>query len=307
MGCVENSRRIYRRFHYTTKGLTMKNCKHVISGMIFQILLFSSFPFCGLVAATNQHANTGHTSHWGYTGASGPAEWHSLSKEYALCGSGKRQSPVDIWNEVPADLYPLQFQYQTIPLLVLNNGHTLQANYNSVGGEETVTIGGKPYPVKGKPIYNSTLMLGDVPYKLLQFHFHTPSEHARDGRRYAMEVHLVHKSADGNLAVVGVLLERGNENPILKKVLDNVSGAINKVKIAHSVKINASELLPDDRQVFHYSGSLTTPPCSENVNWFVMRTPIEVSDEQVDQFEKLIGKNARPLQNMHWRSMLISD
>jgi carbonic anhydrase len=280
---------------------------HVFSGLIVQILLLCALPLSGLIAATNQHAETGHTSHWGYTGSSGPAEWHSLSKAYVLCGSGKRQSPVDIWNEVPADLYPLRFQYQSIPLLALNNGHTLQANYNSVDQAETVTIGGKPYPIQSKPVHNSTLMLGDVPYKLLQFHFHAPSEHARDGRRYAMEVHLVHKSADGNLAVVGVLFERGKENPILRKLLDNVSGNINEVRLVKGVTINAADLLPANHQVFHYSGSLTTPPCSENVNWFVMKNPLEVSDAQVKQFESLIGENARPLQPMHWRSMLISE
>ncbi len=285
----------------------MTTSKHVLSGFIFQILLFCFLSYSGLVAAANPHAETGHTSHWGYTGASGPAEWHTLSEEYALCGSGKRQSPVNIWNEVSADLYHLQFHYQTIPLLVLNNGHTLQANYNSMGGEETVTIGGKSYPVRSKPVYNSTLMLGDVPYQLLQFHFHTPSEHARNGQRYAMEVHLVHKSADGNLAVVGVLFERGKENPVLEKVLDNVSRNLNEIKLVQGVAINAADLLPDDHKVFHYSGSLTTPPCSENVNWFMMTSPMEVSDKQVTQFENLIGKNARPLQPMHWRSMLISE
>jgi carbonic anhydrase len=292
---------------YTIEGMAMTISKNLFSGVLLQTLLFSFIPFSGLVAATNQHSEAGHTSHWGYVGSSGPAEWHSLSKEYALCGSGKRQSPVDIWNEAPADLYPLQFNYQPIPLLVLNNGHTLQANYNTAGQAETVTIGGKPYPVEKKPVYNSTLMLGDVPYKLLQFHFHTPSEHARDGRRYAMEVHLVHKSADGNLAVIGVLLTRGKENPTLRKVLDHVSGNINEVKLAQGVTINAADLLPAKRQVFHYSGSLTTPPCSENVNWFVMKSPVEVSDAQVKQFANLIGENARPLQPLHWRLMLTSD
>ncbi len=285
----------------------MTTFKHVLSGCIIRILLFCILPYGGLVAAANQHAEAGHAPHWGYTGASGPAGWHSLSEEYVLCGSGKRQSPVNMWNEVPADLYHLQFHYQSIPLLVLNNGHTLQANYNTVGAEETVTIGGKPYPVQSKPAYDSTLMLGDVAYRLLQFHFHTPSEHARNGRRYAMEVHLVHKSADGNLAVVGVLFERGKENPVLKKVLDNVSGNLNEVKLVQGITINAADLLPDDRRVFHYSGSLTTPPCSENVNWFLMTAPMEVSDKQVKQFENLLGKNARPLQPMNWRSMLISE
>jgi carbonic anhydrase len=285
----------------------MKRPNNVFFGVMLQILLLFFLSFSSLVAATNKHTESGHTPHWSYTGSSGPAGWGSLAKAFALCGSGKRQSPVDIWDEVPADLYPLRFQYQSIPLLVLNNGHTLQANYNTLGQAENVTIGGKAYPVKGKPVHNSSLMIGDAPYKLLQFHFHTPSEHARDGRRFAMEVHLVHKSADGNLAVVGVLLKRGKENPTLKKVLDHVSGNINEVKHVKGVSINATDLLPTNRDVFHYSGSLTTPPCSENVNWYVMKTPIEVSDAQVKQFAKLIGENARPLQSMHWRQMLISE
>jgi carbonic anhydrase len=285
----------------------MKLTSKLFSGFLIQSLFLFFIPFSSLVAATNQHSESGQAPHWSYTGPSGPAGWGSLAKAFALCGSGKRQSPVDIWDEVPADLYPLRFQYQSIPLLVLNNGHTLQANYNTLSQGQSVTIGGKAYPVKGKPVHNSSLMVGDAPYKLLQFHFHTPSEHARDGRRFAMEVHLVHKSADGNLAVVGVLLKRGKENPTLQKVLDHVSGNINEVKHVQSVSINAADLLPAKRDVFHYSGSLTTPPCSENVNWYVMKTPVEVSDAQVKQFAKLIGENARPLQSMHWRQMLISE
>jgi carbonic anhydrase len=281
--------------------------KRVRSGPIYLIIYLCFLPFSGFVAAANQHQDGGHTPHWGYTGASGPGEWHSLAKGYALCGSGKRQSPVNLWNEVPADLYDLTFNYQPLALKVLNNGHTLQANYDTHHNSETVLIGGEPVPVKTKPTYASTLMVGDQAYQLLQFHFHTPSEHARDGQRYAMEVHLVHKSADGNLAVVGVLLKRGAENPTLGKLLDNVSSTINETRLVSNLTINAADLLPADRQVFHYSGSLTTPPCSENVNWFVMKTPIEVSDAQVRQFAGLIGENARPLQSIHWRSILISE
>jgi carbonic anhydrase len=285
----------------------MKKLIKFSSGLFFPLLFLSFIPISGLVAATNQNKSSGHSVHWGYTGASGPNNWHSLAKGFALCGSGKRQSPVDIWNEMPAELYPLGFQYQPLPLQVLNNGHTLQANYNTPGGQETVSIGGKAHPVKMNPTYNSTLMLGDVPYKLLQFHFHTPSEHARNGRRYPMEVHLVHKSADGNLAVVGVMLKQGSMNPTLGKILDHASDKINQTKLVKGITINATDLLPSDRTVFHYSGSLTTPPCSENVNWFVMKNPIEVSDSQVNQFSRLIGENARPLQSMYWRSMLISE
>jgi carbonic anhydrase len=248
-----------------------------------------------------------HALHWGYSGSVGPEEWGNLSQKFAVCGSGKRQSPVNIMSEVPADLYSLDFQYQPVPLRVVNNGHTLQANYNSADSQATVQIGDQAYPIKSKSVYNSIMMLGDVPYSLLQFHFHTPSEHARQGQRYPMEVHLVHQSADGNLAVVGIFIRRGNENSTLAKLLGNVSSTVNKENVIQSIKINAADLLPDDRARFHYYGSLTTPPCSENVNWFVMKDPIEASANQINQFENLIGKNARPLQRMYWRSMLISN
>ncbi len=270
------------------------------------LLTLTILPVTGIHAST-QNAGGGHAVHWGYAGSAGPTSWSSISNEFALCGSGKRQSPVNIQSEKSTALYPLRFQYQSVPLRVINNGHTIQANYDTVSGEQTVSIGGKPYSMHTKSAYNSTLMLGDVPYKLLQFHFHTPSEHAREGERYAMEVHLVHKNASGNLAVVGVLLKRGRQNPTLQKILDNVSGSVNEVNSVQSVSVNAADLLPRNHQVFHYSGSLTTPPCSENVNWFVMKAPMQVSAKQIRQFAKLIGKNARPLQGMHWRSMLVSE
>ncbi|VAX12308.1 Carbonic anhydrase, alpha class [hydrothermal vent metagenome] len=257
--------------------------------------------------AATQHVDSSHAIHWGYSGPAGPGKWGSIANEFVLCGSGKHQSPVDIKNEKPAALYPLRFQYQSIPLRVVNNGHTLQANYDTVSGDQIISIGGKPYPIQAIPVYNSSLMVGDVSYKLLQLHFHSPSEHARKGERYAMEVHLVHKNANGNLAVVSVLLKRGRQNPTLQKVLDNVSSNINEIKVAQGTSISAADLLPRKHQLFHYSGSLTTPPCSENVNWFVMKTPMTVSDKQVTQFLNLIGKNARPLQGMHWRSMLVSE
>ncbi len=270
-------------------------------------LLMSMLLALFIFPATGSYATTQHAVHWGYAGSVGPDKWGSISNEFALCGSGKRQSPVDIQNEESADLYPLQFQYQSVPLQVVNNGHTLQANYDTANKEEVIDIGGKSYPLHTKPVYDSTLMLGDVPYKLLQFHFHTPSEHARENERYAMEVHLVHKNANGNLAVVSVLLKRGAPNATLQKMLDNVSDSINEVNAVQGISINVADLLPQNQQVFHYSGSLTTPPCSENVNWFVMKTPMEVSNKQVKHFANLIGKNARPLQDMHWRSMLVSE
>jgi carbonic anhydrase len=242
--------------------------------------------------------------HWAYTGSSGPAYWGELVNP--LCSSGHRQSPVNISAEGSANLYRLKFHYLPVSLQVLNNGHTLQANYSTDSDGQKITIGEQSYVIKPKAGYKSELMLGDVPYKLLQFHFHTPSEHARDGERFAMEVHLVHKSADGNLAVVGMFLKRGGHNSILQKLLDNVSSTINKVSVKTEVRINAADLLPEHREYYHYSGSLTTPPCSENVNWLVMKAAIQVSDQQVSRFIQLVGENARPLQSLNWRNMLVS-
>ncbi len=258
-------------------------------------------------SGSSQLQETRHAPHWGYSGQAGPSHWADMDGKFALCGSGKRQSPVDIRDANPQALYPLDFQYRPVSLHVLNNGHTLQANYNTASGDTTVVIGGNTYPLKSKQVYDSTLMLGDVPYNLLQFHFHSPSEHARDGRRFPMEVHLVHKNANGNLAVVGIFLKRGKHNPTLQKLLEHVPSTLNTVSNGTGITINATDLLPESRKMFHYGGSLTTPPCSENVNWFVMKTPIEVSDEQVRKFTQLIGRNARPLQQAYWRDMLVSE
>lgn len=254
----------------------------------------------------DQTVEQDHTIHWGYSGPEGPSEWGHLSGDYSLCSSGKRQSPVNLEAAKEKELYPLTFNYSSVPLQVVNNGHTLQANYNNVN-EQEVTIAGKSYPLANKVVYESQLMLGTVPYDLLQFHFHSPSEHASEGERYVMEVHLVHKAADGNLAVVGVFLKSGEHNVTLQKILDNLSGTINKVAVVKDSKVNALSLLPKEHDFYHYSGSLTTPPCSENVNWFVMKEQIEVSVEQVRHFSKLVGENARPLQTMHWRTLLTSN
>ncbi len=283
-----------------------------------QDLLFAGMVvLCSNVAASEPHdsgddgagksedhiAEQSHAIHWGYSGAEGPAQWGKLSDSYALCSSGKRQSPVNISDVEEQVLYPLSFHYNPVPVQVVNNGHTLQANYSEINKNNSVAIGGKEHQLASKLTYGSEMMLGDVSYKLLQFHFHTPSEHAHDSERHAMEVHLVHQAADGNLAVVGVFLKRGAKNAALQKVLDNASSTVNEVAVAAETMINAIAWLPDDRNYYHYSGSLTTPPCSENVNWFVMKEPIEVSDQQVSRFTQLIGENARPLQKVYWRTL----
>ena len=243
---------------------------------------------------------------WGYSGYIGPSQWGELDPRYALCKSGKRQSPVDLGASRNEELYPLRFDYSAVPLQVVNNGHTLQANYADLPEIDSVIIGGVSHPLVTKLVYGSELMVGDVPYQLLQVHFHAPSEHAQYGEHYAMEAHLVHKNVAGNVAVVGVFLKRGRENATLQQLLDHVSVTVDEVNVVKTIEVDAAALLPHDRRFKHYSGSLTKPPCSENVNWYVMTTPVEVSDQQVRRFVQLIGTNTRPLQAMHWRNLLSS-
>ncbi len=220
-----------------------------------------------------------HKAHWSYEGDTGPEHWGSLSPDYALCGTGKAQSPIDIRAVDIIDTNPIEFHYQPSKLHVVNNGHTIQANYDP----------------------GSYMVKDGVRYDLLQFHFHSPSEHAIEGKQTDMVAHLVHKSAEGKLAVVGVLLDQGDENPVLKPIWDIMPSE--KGKADADVEINAADLLPEDRTYFHYMGSLTTPPCSEGVNWNVMAKPVSVSAGQVEAFTAIFPLSVRPLQPVNGRTI----
>ncbi|KAB8031955.1 carbonic anhydrase [Fluviispira multicolorata] len=228
-------------------------------------------------------ANADKAVHWSYEGATGPAKWGTLKHEFQSCIAGKKQSPVDVKSkeskkndEIPV----LSFAYFSTPLNILNNGHTIQVNYE-----------------KG-----SKLTINHDVYELLQFHFHTPSEHALDGKRSEMEVHFVHKKEDGNLAVVGVLMKKGNKNKAFEALFDNLpekSDSETKVE----AKFNGIDIFPQDTGYYNYSGSLTTPPCSEIVNWILLKKPIEVSPKQLERFSKIFHMNARPIQKLNDRKV----
>lgn len=222
--------------------------------------------------------------HWSYRGAEGPEYWGELTEEFSTCSSGSQQSPIDLATTVDADLEELAFDYQPVPLSIVNNGHTIQVNYAP----------------------GSSLVLDGQTYDLLQFHFHDPSEHAVDGSPYPMEAHLVHQNAEtGELAVVGILLEIGDENSVLQPIWDNMpEEAGPPVEIANT-EINVAELLPaDTNSYYRYFGSLTTPPCSETVNWLVLKEPVTVSFQQVEHFAATVGENARPVQTVGRRFVL---
>lgn len=216
--------------------------------------------------------------HWGYEGDEAPENWGTC---FATC-SGTSQSPINISNVVEdGELSQLQFTYNEVPITLLNNGHTLQFEYGN----------------------GSNLILDGEEYELLQFHFHTGSEHTIDGKQYAMEVHLVHQNKEsGNIAVIGVLYKEGAENEFLQKFIENLPKEADDVYKAEDV-INAKDLLPADQAYYTYSGSLTTPPCSEIVTWFVMQEPIEASAEQIEKMHSIMHDNFRPIQEVNEREI----
>lgn len=216
--------------------------------------------------------------HWGYAGDIGPRRWADLSESYKKCRVGKNQSPINIGRFAKAKLDRISFRYRKNRLKVLNNGHTIQVNISQ----------------------GSYIKIGKERYNLLQFHFHTPSEHRYRGKSYPLEAHFVHKSRRGELAVVGVLFKQQNHNPELKKIRSYMPKKAGQ-RVQKRVTINLDKLLPKNRSYYHYSGSLTTPPCSEGVRWFVLKKPMTASRSQILAFTDIIGKNARPVQRQNRR------
>jgi carbonic anhydrase len=226
-------------------------------------------------------------AHWGYAGAQGPASWGAIRPEFGLCATGQRQSPIDIRGGLSVDLEPVKFAYAPSRFGVVDNGHTVQVN---VGAGNHIEVGGKRF-------------------ELQQFHFHRPSEERIDGRQFEMSVHLVHKDEQGRLAVVTVLLDKGPERsgqPVVQKVWNNLPLERGEESSAR-VPLDLTELLPVDRRYYTYMGSLTTPPCSEGVQWIVMRQPVTVSAEQIELFAGIYPMNARPLQAAGGRRILQSN
>ena len=219
-------------------------------------------------------ATGGHDAHWAYDGEFAPYRWGEMKSDYALCKSGTRQSPIDIRNPVVSDVEPIQFHYEDAPLKVGNNGHTIQ--------------------VEVAP--GSFILHAGARYELVQFHFHTPSEERINGRTFDMVAHLVHRSAQGRLAVVAVLLTAGKEQATLQQIWSAMPGTANRTRERLDVMINAASLLPAGPAFYSFMGSLTTPPCTEGVQWLVMKTPVEISREQISHFAALYPMNARPLQ-----------
>ncbi|MCA2961017.1 MAG: carbonic anhydrase family protein [Silvanigrellales bacterium] len=215
---------------------------------------------------------------WGYSGKKGPKSWGHLNEAYRLCERGTDQSPIDLRDAAPGEGDKLRFEYFPSPLSVWHNGHTIQVDVE-----------------KGSSFQN-----GRGRFELKQFHFHTPSEHTRDGKSFPLEIHLVHSNAEGALAVVGILVELGKRHPALDAVFENMPAKPGK-KNVEGLFLNARALLPRKGGYDFYPGSLTTPPCSEGVSWHVLKTPLEISKQQLDAFRKVFKMNARPVQPLRDR------
>ena len=220
-------------------------------------------------------------AHWGYGKEHGPSQWSELKPEFEICRAGKRQSPIDITAAEKADLPAIAFKYQVSPLRIVNNGHTIQVNLPP----------------------GSTITIADHSYALLQFHFHTPSEEAIRGKHHALVAHFVHKDADGKLAVVAVLFDVGKSNAALAPVLAKMPREEGAEQTFEGTSLDPAKLLPSKRSYYEFEGSLTTPPCSEGVRWFVLKQPVTLSQQQLDAFRKLYPRNARPPQPLNGRSV----
>jgi len=246
-------------------------------------LVFLSTPLHAEFPAGHDAHATGQHAHWAYDGKEGPSAWGKLADDYAACAAGKAQSPINIKGAKAETLPQIGTDYPVSGLKIINNGHTIQVNQGDGGAA----------------------MLGGVRYNLAQFHFHAPSEHRISGRAYAMEAHLVHKDANGKLAVIGLMFKEGKANPFLAHFWARLPKEAGPEQAASEVQINTTELLPKDKTYYHYEGSLTTPPCSEGVNWYVLKTPVEASPEQIQQFAALLHHhhNERPVQPLNGREI----
>jgi len=229
---------------------------------------------------------------WEYEGAKGAEHWSELDPDYAACNVGKEQSPIDIQSAEKADLPALRFESKSGPLKYLvNNGYTIRVNYHDAPGT------------------GNLLTVGDKRYQLTQFHFHRPSEEYIHGKPYDMVAHLMYQGSDGKVAGVAVLLQAGSANATIQQIWEQMPKTESKAlpDFSHEeeeiagVHIDPAGLLPHDLAYYRYMGSATAPPCTEGVTWYVLKTPVDISAEQISAFAKLYPHDVRPLQPLNGR------
>ena len=224
-------------------------------------------------------AQAADTARWEYSGEHGPEHWGSLRKDYAACDDGKKQSPTDITGAVRVKLPALEFHYRPMPLRIVNNGHTVRID--AVSGNR--------------------LVIGKENFRLIQFHFHTPSGDRIDGKSYDMAAHLVHKNDAGQLGVVVVLFRQGAENAALKPLWEKMPEHEGREQTFPDIHFDPTQLLPAERGYYSFEGSLTVPPCTEGIRWFVLKQPVELSPAQFAKFKAIYPLNNRPTQPLNGR------
>ncbi len=251
------------------------------------LLLLPFFAGCYAQAPLAVEAKKVHsvTSHWAYTGHGNPSQWGELSEKYKMCSDGKNQSPINITvtDSKDTDLKDIAFSYKADSNSVINNGHTVQVNIDA----------------------GSSIMIDGKAFELKQFHFHSPSENHIDGKSFPLEAHFVHVDKEGNIAVVALMFQEGEANAALEKVWSKLPlKAEEKATLTLSAD-DVNALLPNTKEYYRFSGSLTTPPCSEGVRWFVMKKPVTISKEQVEKFTHTMHHaNNRPIQKINARKVL---
>ncbi len=260
-------------------------------------VLFTATPALALLiasgCASHQKAAAPQVArpvHWGYEGHEGPRHWGTLDPAYAACGKGTAQSPIDISKSGPGSRKPWRLDYKTTSLRIAHHEHVVDILDNGHTIQVTVDEG-------------STLTTGRNTYQLKQFHFHTPSEHTVNGKHFPMEMHFVHQSADGNFAVVGAVFEEGPANANLAPLIANFPKAKGDAAHFPDKKLDLQLHLPASTAAYSYIGSFTTPPCTENVEWIVLRIPVKASRAQLEAFAVRLHHNNRPVQPVHDRKV----
>jgi carbonic anhydrase len=232
------------------------------------------------------------TTRWEYQGAKGQDHWSELDPTWAVCNVGEAQSPIDIRNVQKAALPALRFESKSGPLKYLvNNGYTIRVNYHDAPG-----IG-------------NLMLVGNERYQLTQFHFHRPSEEYIHGKPYDMVAHLMYESSDGKVAGVAVLLKAGKLNATIQQIWNHMPMTESKVRADFSheedevagVNIDPAGLLPKSFGYYTYTGSVTAPPCTEGVTWYVLKTPVEISMAQIQAFANLYPHDVRGVQPLNGR------
>lgn len=242
-----------------------------LKGMFSLVLALSTFS-----------AVSAEAPHWTYEGQAGPEHWSQLTNDFHICHEGKSQSPINIKDPIEGHLQPLNLHYLSSAEKVINNGHTIQV---TVADEDT-------------------FVLDNEKFILRQYHFHTPSENQINGHSFPLEAHFVHSKEDGDLAVVAVMFEVGKENPALVPLIAAMPKEENQQNsIDREVDLRA--LFPEDLHYYRFSGSLTTPPCSEGIRWLVLKQPVTLSQAQLDAFKQALKTtNNRPLQHLNGRMIV---